>query len=103
MTLRGFWNIAIVHSVYLISVPYLCWNESWLLQGKEAEMFMAYAKKYDRPNALNAVFESRVKDIDQHNYFALTSLYLEVFNPARAGQAEKMMSRYKVCRASHVQ
>ena len=61
-------------------------------------MFTSLAKKYDKPNALNVIFESRVKKIDKNDYFALTSLFLEVFNPSRAGQAEKLLSRYKVSR-----
>jgi len=64
-------------------------------KGKEAEMFVALAKKFDKPNALNEVFESRVKAIDSNDYLALTSLYLQVFNPARAGIAEKLWSRNK--------
>merc|ERR1711966_397627 len=64
-------------------------------KGKEAEVFTSLAKKYDKPNALNVIFESRVKKIDKNDYFALTSLFLEVFNPSRAGQAEKLLSRYK--------
>ncbi|KAL7533031.1 hypothetical protein ACHAXR_004998, partial [Thalassiosira sp. AJA248-18] len=53
-------------------------------KGKEAEMFVSLAKKYNKPNALNEVFESRVKEIDKNDYLALTTLYLQVFNPARA-------------------
>ena len=61
-------------------------------------MFVALAKKYNKPNALNEVFESRVKDIDRNDYLALTTLYLQVFNPARASGAEKLWTKNKVRR-----
>jgi len=64
-------------------------------KGKEADLFVGLAKKYDKPNALNEVFESRVKGIDQNDYLALISLYLQVFNPARAEVAEKLLSKNK--------
>jgi len=62
-------------------------------KGKEADLFVALAKRYDKPNALNGEFESRVKDIDKNDYLALTSLYLKIFNPARAEVAEKLLSK----------
>ena len=35
------------------------------------------------------------KDIDRNDYLALTTLYIQVFNPARASIAEKYLSKYK--------
>jgi len=64
-------------------------------KGKEAEMFVSLAKKYTKPNALNEVFETRVKDIDKNDYLALTTLYLQVFNPSRASGAEKLWTKNK--------
>ena len=43
----------------------------------------------------NEEFEARVKDIDRNDYLALTTLYIQVFNPARASIAEKYLSKYK--------
>jgi hypothetical protein len=58
-------------------------------------MFVSLAKRYNKPNALNEVFESRLKDIDKHDFLALTTLYLQVFNPTRANGAEKLCTKYK--------
>ena len=58
-------------------------------------MFVSLAKRYNKPNALNEVFESRLKDIDKNDYLALTTLYLQVFNPTRANGAEKLCTKYK--------
>jgi hypothetical protein len=64
-------------------------------QGKEAEMFVSLARKFNKPNALNEVFEARLKDIDKNDYLALTTLYLQVFNPTRANGAEDLLAKYK--------
>ena len=64
-------------------------------KGKEAEMFVALAKKYSKPNALNGEFEARVKDVDKSDWLALLKLYLSVFNPSRVEQAEEMINKYK--------
>ena len=58
-------------------------------------MFAGLAKKNGTPNALNEVFESRVKGIDKSDYLALMSLYLQVFNPSRANSAEQYLAKYK--------
>ena len=58
-------------------------------------MFVSLAKRYNKPNALNEVFESRLKNIDKNDYLALTTLYLQVFNPTRADGAEKLCTKYK--------
>jgi hypothetical protein len=59
-------------------------------------MFAGLSKKYGTPNALNGVFESRVKGIDKKDYLALMSCYLQVFNPSRAYSAEQYLAKYKV-------
>eukprot|EP00804_Cyclotella_cryptica_P018819 CCRYP_018694-RF/>CCRYP_018694-RF protein AED:0.08 eAED:0.23 QI:0/0.28/0.25/1/0.57/0.62/8/398/3234 len=63
--------------------------------GKEAEMFVALAKKYEQPNALNEVFLSRLPSVDKNNNLALLTLFLQVFNPARSGEASNLISKYK--------
>ena len=65
-------------------------------KGNEAEMFVSIAKKYNKPNALNVKFETRVKDIDQSDYLALLTLFIQVFNPSRVSIAEKYLNKYKV-------
>lgn len=60
-------------------------------------MFHAYAKKYNKPNALNEEFESRVKNIDKSDYSALLTLYLQVYNPSKVDIVEKYLLKYKVC------
>jgi len=65
------------------------------LQGKEGEMFVALAKKYSKPNALNEEFEARVKDIDKTDTFSLLKLYLSLFNSSRVDQAEELLKKYK--------
>ena len=58
-------------------------------------MFVALAKKYNKPNALNEEFEAKVKDIDKTDWLVLLKLYLRVYNPSRVGQAEDMINKYK--------
>jgi hypothetical protein len=58
-------------------------------------MFVSLARKFNKPNALNKVFEARLKDIDKNDYLALTTLYLQVFNPTRANGAENLLAKYK--------
>ena len=55
-------------------------------------------KKYNKPNALNEVFQSRVKRVDTNDYLALATLYLQVFNAAKAtpDRIEAMLAKYKV-------
>lgn len=65
--------------------------------GKEDMMFVGLAKKYSKPNALNEVFLSRVSSVDKNDYLALLTLYLQVFNPSRAGDASNYVLKYKVC------
>jgi len=64
-------------------------------KGKEPEMFVSISKKFNKTNPLSKVFESRVKKVDQNDYLALLSLYLEVFNPTRKDQAADYVTKYK--------
>ena len=59
-------------------------------------MFVKLAMKYNKPNALNEVFLARLKHIDRKDCLALTKLYIQVFNPAKAAGAEKYLSQHKV-------
>ena len=59
-------------------------------------MFSGLAKRFKKPNALNEIFESRVKEIDRSDFLALVSLYLAIFIPSRVGDAAKYVSKYKV-------
>jgi hypothetical protein len=58
-------------------------------------MFVSISKKFNKTNPLSKVFESRVKKVDQNDYLALLSLYLEVFNPTRKDQAADYVTKYK--------
>jgi len=67
-------------------------------EGKECEMFVTLAKKYKAKNGLDSEFLSRVKDIDTNDIQALTRLYFEVYNKAKAmteGYESKVLSKYK--------
>ena len=67
-------------------------------EGKECEMFVSLAKKYKTKNGLDSEFLSRVKGIDANDIQALTRLYLEVYNKAKAkteGYESKLLSKYK--------
>ena len=67
-------------------------------EGKECEMFVSLAKKYKTKNGLDSEFLSRVKGIDTNDIQALTRLYFEVYNKAKAdteGYESKVLSKYK--------
>ncbi|KAL7553465.1 hypothetical protein ACHAWF_016746 [Thalassiosira exigua] len=64
-------------------------------KGKESDMFVGLAKKFNTQNALNEVFDSRVKGVDRNDFIALTQLFFEVFSPSRAGSAEKYVAQHK--------
>lgn len=59
---------------------------------------MKLAKTFKKPNPLNDVFESRLKEmnIDKHNYHAMATLYFQVFNPSRISNVEPLLMKYKV-------
>ncbi len=59
---------------------------------------MKLAKTFKRPNPLNDVFESRMKEmnIDKHDYRALITLYFQVFNPSRISNVDSLLSKFKV-------
>mmetsp|Transcript_25338 Transcript_25338/g.51551 ORF Transcript_25338/g.51551 Transcript_25338/m.51551 type:complete len:697 (+) Transcript_25338:154-2244(+) len=64
-------------------------------KGKEAEMFVALAKKYNTSNALNHVFISRVQDVNLTDYKALLTLYLSIFNPSKTEDVPSLLAKYK--------
>lgn len=64
-------------------------------KGKEAILFAVLAEKHNAPNALNAVFEERVKDAVIEDYGSLLKLYLSIFYPACASIAKSMLVKYR--------
>ncbi|KAL9184190.1 hypothetical protein ACHAXT_002276 [Thalassiosira profunda] len=64
-------------------------------KGKEPEMFVKLATRYNKPNALNDLFLARLNGIDRKDYRALTKLYIQVFNPAKAASADKYWYYHK--------
>jgi hypothetical protein len=56
------------------------------------------AKTFKRPNPLNDVLESRMKEmnIDKHDYHAMATLYFQVFNPSRISSVESLLMKHKV-------
>lgn len=65
--------------------------------GKEAILFSVLALKYSTTNALNAVFEERMKDVAEEvkDHLSLLQLYLSVFHPSCAPEAKSMLVKYK--------
>jgi hypothetical protein len=65
--------------------------------GKEAILFSVLALKYSTTNALNAVFEERMKDVAEEvkDHLSLLQLYLSVFHPSCAPEAKSMLLKYK--------
>ena len=68
------------------------------LQGKEPELFVKLARMVGKPNPLNEVFDSRMKElkIDKNDYHAVATLYVQVFNPSKISNVEPMLMKYKV-------
>ena len=60
------------------------------------EYFAALAKKFDKPNPLNEVFEARAKSIDKKDHLTLLKVYLEVFSPSRVEKAEQYLNQNEV-------
>lgn len=63
--------------------------------GKEAILFSVFAFKYDTSNALNAVFQERLKGVQPMDHISLLKLYLSVFHPACLSDATSMLEQYK--------
>ena len=68
------------------------------LQGKEPELFVKLARMVGKPNPLNEVFDSRMKElkIDKNDYHSVATLYVQVFNPSKISNVEPMLMKYKV-------
>jgi len=65
-------------------------------KGREATLFSVFALKYSTSNALNAVFEDRLKDmIECKDHITLLKLYLSVFHPSCMPDAKLMLSKYQ--------
>ena len=63
---------------------------------RECVIFMASAQKYQAQNPLNEIFLSRLKQIDQHNFWAVLRLYFGIFQRNRADEIiEKFKGKYK--------
>lgn len=65
--------------------------------GKEAILFSVLALKYSTKNALNAVFEERMKNATEvdKDHLWLLQLYLSVFYPLCTSDAKTMLLKYK--------
>lgn len=65
--------------------------------GREAILFSVLASKYSTDNALNAVFEERMKNAVEvvKDHLSLLTLYLSVFHPSCTPDAKSMLSKYK--------
>lgn len=64
-------------------------------KGREATLFSVFALKYDTENALNAVFEDRLKDTECADHVALLKLYLFIYHPSCMPDAKLMLSKYQ--------
>mmetsp|Transcript_19512 Transcript_19512/g.40863 ORF Transcript_19512/g.40863 Transcript_19512/m.40863 type:complete len:164 (+) Transcript_19512:259-750(+) len=69
-------------------------------EGKESKLMLLLAKKYDCSNPLNRVFidsvcEANCDASNDEYYLALTTLYLSIFYPQDANQAEALCATYK--------
>ena len=65
--------------------------------GKEAILFSVLALKYSTSNALNAVFQERMKNAAEvvKDHLSLLQLYLSVFYPSCTPDAKSMLLKYK--------
>lgn len=63
--------------------------------GKEAILFSVLAFKYSTTNALNDVFEERVKDMGCKDHLSLLQLYLSVYHPLCRSDARSMLLKYE--------
>ena len=66
-------------------------------KGREAILFAVLAKEYKASNPLNKVFISRMKSqsMDELDYYALTKLYLSIFNPRITHRTNALLSQYQ--------
>lgn len=64
-------------------------------KGKESILFSVLALKYNSQNALNAVFENKLKGAECNDHPALLKLYLQVFHPSCTPDVKTMLSKYQ--------
>ena len=63
--------------------------------GREPLLFALLASKYETSNALNSVFEERMKKAEINDYLPLLKLYLSVFHPSYLGNAKSLLIKNK--------
>ena len=61
------------------------------LEGREAILFAMLATKYSTTNALNSVFEERVKNVQIIDHLSLLKIYLSVFHPSYLPNAKSLL------------
>ena len=65
------------------------------LEGREAILFAMLATKYQTANALNSVFEERVKNVQITDHLSLLKIYLSVFHPSYLPNAKSLLLKNK--------
>lgn len=65
------------------------------LEGREAILFAMLATKYQTTNALNSVFEERVKNVQITDHLSLLKIYLSVFHPSYLPNAKSLLLKNK--------
>jgi len=65
------------------------------LEGREAILFAMLARKYTTANALNSVFEERVKNVQITDHLSLLKIYLSVFHPSVLPNSESLLLTHK--------
>jgi len=65
------------------------------LDGREAILFAMLATKYQTTNALNSVFEERVKNVQITDHLSLLKIYLSVFHPSYLPNAKSLLLKNK--------
>ena len=65
------------------------------LEGREAILFAMLATKYSTTNALNSVFEERVKNVQITDHLSLLKIYLSVFHPSYLPNSKSLLLKNK--------
>ena len=65
------------------------------LEGRESILFAMLATKYSTTNALNSVFEERVKNVQVTDHLSLLKIYLSVFHPSYLPNAKSLLLKNK--------
>ena len=63
--------------------------------GREPLLFALLASKYETSNALNSVFEERMKKAEINDYLPLLKLYLSIFHPTYLPNAKSLLLKNK--------